>query len=149
MLAETFADTGDPKGIIAWLCWWLRRSLSGDCSSEAFVFLFGRSGSGKSTLYETWQAVLGGYAAVVPGERLAGERTVHREWLARVAGARLIVVNELPERGRWATADLNALVSGEMITANFMRQGSFEFRSQASVIIVGNHAPPVRRRAGA
>ena len=147
-LEETFSLTGETDRAIAWLQWWLRRSLSGDCRDESFVYLFGPRGTGKSCLYETWQHVAGEYAATVPGERFTSQRGTHRQWLANLAGARVVIVNELPERGRWQTPDLNALVSGEPITANFMRQGDFTFRSQAHVIVIGNHRLRVSAQSG-
>ena len=47
----------------------------------------------------------------------------------------------MPQRGAWKTADLLSLISGEMVTANHMRQNPFEFRSRAAVLATGNHAP--------
>ena len=147
-LGETFSLTGETDRVIAWLRWWLRHSLSGDCRDESFVYLFGPRGTGKSCLYETWQHVAGEYAATVPGERFTSDRGAHRQWLANLAGARVVILNELPERGRWQTPDLNALVSGEPITANFMHQGDFTFRSQAHVVVIGNHRPRVSAQSG-
>ena len=147
-LDETFSLTGEADRVVAWLRWWLRRSLSGDCRDESLVFLFGPRGTGKSTIAETWQHVVGKYAATVPGERFTSQRGTHRQWLANLEGARVVIVDELPERGRWQTPDLNALVSGESITANFMRQGDFTFRSQAHMIVVGNHRPRVSAQSG-
>ena len=147
-LDETFSLTGEADRVVAWLRWWLRRSLSGDCRDESLVFLFGPRGTGKSTIAETWQHVVGEYGATVPGGRLTSNRDTHRQWVANLAGVRHVFVNELPERGRWQTPDLNALVSGESITANFMRQGDFTFRSQTHVIVVGNHRPRVSAQSG-
>ena len=147
-LAETFSLTGEPDRVVAWLRWWLRIALSGDCRHESLVFLFGPRGTGKSTIAETWQYVVGEYGATVPGERLTSDRGTHRQWIANLAGVRHVFVNELPERGRWQTPDLNALVSGESITANFMHQGDFTFRSQAHVIVVANHRPRVSAQSG-
>ena len=149
MLASTFHDHGEAGKITAWLRWWLRYSLSGDCRDESLVFLYGPTGTGKSTLADTWAAVVGEYAATVPGERLVGDYAAHhRQWVARLAGARLVRVGELPERGRWQTADLLAMASGEDLTANHMRQEDFTFQSTLHLLITGNHKPRVSPNSG-
>ena len=147
-LWDTFGLTGEAEDVVSWLRWWFKYSLSGDCRDESLICLFGPRGTGKSTIAETWSWVMGGYGATVPGERLTSNRGTHRQWIANLAGARLVVVNELPDGGRWQTSDLNALVSGEPITANFMQRGDFTFRSQAHVIVVGNHRPGVSAQSG-
>ena len=58
------------------------------------------------------------------------------------------MINELPERSRWNTEDLNSLIDGGPIEANRMRQDSIEFKSQAHVLITGNHRPNAAAASG-
>ena len=141
VLQETFAACEDPEGIIGYLRWWFRQSLTGDCSAEAMLFLHGPPGSGKSTIADTWLHVVGTYGVTLAAEHIVGDHGHHRQWLARLDRKRLVRINEMPARGAWRTAELLSLVSGETLEANLMRQNSFEFRSRASVCATGNHAP--------
>ena len=124
---------GEREKIAAYIQEWCGLALTGDCREEAALFVWGDAGCGKSTFFETLIAVMGSLGSTVSGKRVAGEREDHRQWLARLQGKRLVVINELPERGRWNTEDLNALIDGGPIEANRMRQDSIEFTSQAHV----------------
>ena len=141
VLHETFAGCADPSEMIGYMRWWFRRSLTGDCTAEAMLFLHGPPGSGKSTIADSWLYVAGTYGVTVAAEHVVGNHGRHRQWLARLDRKRYVRINEMPARGAWNTADLLSLVSGETLEANLMRQNSFEFRSRASVCATGNHAP--------
>ena len=134
--------------IAAYVQEWCGIALTGDCRDEAALFLWGDTGCGKSTFFETFLAVLGNLGTTVSGKRVAGDREDHRQWLARLQGRRLVVINELPEKGRWNTEDLNSLIDGGPIEANRMRQDSEEFTSQAHVLITGNHRPNAAAASG-
>lgn len=148
VLRETFAGVADLDATVHYVRWWLRNALTGDCSAEALLFMHGPPGSGKSTVAGAMLGVLGGYGHVVAAEHFVGDKHQHRAWLARTEGKRLLLVNELPPRGRWQTADLLSLVSGEEVEANRMRQDPRVFRSRAHVLITGNHAPQVDSASG-
>ena len=127
---------------------WLGVALTGDCRDETFLFLWGTRGAGKGTLSETICTLMGAYGSTLAGERVAGERHEHRQWMAGLQGKRFTLINELPERGRWRSDDLNKMVSGEVIEANRMRQDSFEFRSMSHLLIVGNTQPTANAASG-
>ena len=59
-----------------------------------------------------------------------------------------MLVNELPERARWHTQDLNTLVEGGPLEGNSMRRDSVNFNSPASVMVVGNHRPRASAASG-
>lgn len=147
-LGEVFADHPQPKDVIAWLRWWLRYSLGTSCTDESIVFLDGPPQSGKSTLAESWLAATGEYGAVRGGDRLAGDANAHKQWLAGLARARVVLVGELPQGGKWDVANLNSLASGEILEANKMRQDSTEFRSVSKLLITGNHRPSAAAGSG-
>ena len=138
---ETFSDCDEPAAMVEYIRWWFRRALTGDCSAEAMLFLFGPKGSGKSTIADTLLHIAGSYGATLAAEHVIGDTNQHRSWLARLDRKRVVRINEMPQRGAWKTADLLSLISGEMVTANHMRQNPFEFRSRAAVLATGNHAP--------
>ena len=141
VIQDTFTECDDHAAVVEYLRWWLRRALSGDCSAEAMLFLFGPPGCGKSTVADTLLHIAGSYGATLSAEHVVGDSNQHRAWLARLDRKRLVRINEMPSKGAWRTSDLLSLVSGEMITANHMRRDPFDFRSRVAVCATGNHAP--------
>ena len=117
-------------------------------TDQKALFLWGQSGTGKGVFAETLRHVMGEYGTVLAGDRIAGREQGHRQWVVGLQGRRLVLINELPERGRWHTADLNAIIEGGPIEGNSMRQNSVTFESQASVLIVGNHRPRASAASG-
>ena len=93
--------------IAAYMQEWVGVAMTGSCIDETFLFLWGTRGAGKGTFSETICAMLGDYGTTVAGERIAGERHEHRQWMASLAGKRFVLINELPARGRWRSDDLN------------------------------------------
>ena len=148
VLAETFAELAQPERVIEFLRWWFRYSLGVSCHDESILFLQGPPGSGKSTICDLWTYIAGDYAATREGGRLAGHANQHTQWLAGLAGKRLVRVGELPDGGRWDTGPINALASGETIEANRMRQDSIEFQSVAKLLITSNHKPAANAQSG-
>ena len=141
VIRETFAACADPSAIVEYVRGWFRMALTGDCSQEAMLFLFGPPGTGKSIVADTLLHIAGGYGVTVAAEHLVGDPHHHRAWLARLDRRRLIRVVEVPSRGAWNTSEVLPLVSGESITANRMRQDPFDFRSRAHLLCTGNHQP--------
>ena len=97
---------------------------------------------------DLWTFIAGDYAATREGRRLAGHANQHTQWLAGLAGKRLVRVGELPDGGRWDTGPINALASGETIEANRMRQDSIEFQSVSKLLITSNHKPSASAQSG-
>ena len=140
---------GDERERVAlWLQAYCGAMLSGSCHDQKALFLWGESGTGKSVFAEAIRHVLGSYGAVIAGERIAGREQGHRQWVVGLQGRRLVLVNELPERARWHTQDLNTLVEGGPLEGNSMRRDSVNFNSQASVMVVGNHRPRASAASG-
>ena len=148
VLGETFAELAQPDKVIAYVRWWFLYSLGVSCADESILFMQGPPGSGKSTICDLWTYIAGDYAATREGGRLAGHTNQHTQWLAGLAGKRLVRVGELPDGGRWDTGPINALASGETIEANRMRQDSIEFQSMAKLLITSNHKPTANAQSG-
>ena len=138
----------DRDRVAAWLQEFCGAMLSGNCSDQKCLFIWGSDGTGKGVFAETLRHVAGQYGAVLAGDRIAGREQGHRQWVVGLQGRRLVLINELPERARWHTADLNALIEGGPLEGNSMRRDSINFDSQASVVIVGNHRPRASAASG-
>ena len=142
-------EQDDRTKIIAFLQQWSGTALAGDCRDEAMIFLYGRPRTGKSTFAGILLDLFGSYGAVLAGRRVVGNKDGgHLQWLAKLAGKRLVWIDEVPDNGRWQPAVMNQLVSGLEIEANRMRENSIAFTSVAHVIATGNHRPQARAASG-
>ena len=142
VLREAVAGLREPEAVMAWLRWWCRHTLEHNCDPEIALFVFGPPESGKSTIADTWTDATGSYSMRVSGERFAPRGFPgHSQWIAMLAGRRLVRVPELPDGARWDVATLNCLISGEVVEANLMHHNSINFLSTAKIWITGNHRP--------
>ena len=128
-----------------WLHRWIGYCLTGRTTEHKFAFFAGPGGGGKSVLIETIRKVAGSYSQGIPEDVFVDGATRHREWLARLAGARVAVVPDLPG-GSWRNVGLlKSLVAGDVQSANFMRRGTFDFTPQLKLIVAGNSKPRLTR----
>ena len=138
--------TGGDPGAHRWLRRWAGSSLVGDTRAHRFLFLVGPGGGGKSTLVEAVRQVAGEYAVGVPEDLFADGPSRHREAIARLDGARMLIVADLPGGTTWARLGLlKALTAGDTLTANHMRRNSFDFRPVGSLWVCGNAKPRLPR----
>ena len=128
-----------------WFQRWCGYTITGDTREHLFAFLHGPGGGGKTTIIETMRKIAGSYAAGIPEDVFVDGASRHREWLARLAGARMAVVSDLPS-GSWRNVGmLKSLVAGDVMTANLMRSASFDFRPVAKLWLSGNAKPRLGR----
>ena len=124
---------------------WLGYVLTGHNREHTFLMLLGSGGNGKSTLLNIIQTILGDYFVGLPSESLFGDIPTHRQWLARIAGARCVSISEPDPGSKWRAGELKDLTGGGGVTANHMRQNSFDFHPVAKVVILANDAPRLNR----
>ncbi len=134
--------------IISYLLAFIVSAVSGEQAAERFIFLQGAPGTGKSTFGKLLQHIVGEAGTTIAATKLITRLPPHREWLAGLHKYRLAVVRELPEKGALESTDLNSIVSGETISANFMRGNSFTFQPVCSVLIEGNSRPKIDSTSG-
>ena len=124
---------------------WLQRavgySFTGNMEAEVLLFLHGQPGTGKSTFIETLSWLAGKHHRGLPADALAAGLPTHRQWLARLQGRRLATLTETAASSAWRSSEVSSIVSGESVTANFMRQNSFEFSPVSTIWVAGNHQP--------
>lgn len=120
-------------------------ALAGDPSEEVVIFLYGSGGNGKGTFLDAIQYAFGEYATTASMDTFTetqGER--HPADLAKLAGKRLVIAQEVDEGKRWDEARLKSLTGRDVISARFMRKDYFDFRPQFSLLIAGNHKPALK-----
>ena len=149
-LAELTAGCREPEKVQEFIRWYWRRSLTGDCSAEVLMFLYGPPRTGKSKLGELMLYIAGDYGHFLDARNIVGNGVEfqHPTWLAACAGKRLILASDLPPRGSWQTGTVQDAVSGSPMTARQMRQDGFTFQSQMHFVCTGNHAPRAPHGAG-
>ena len=127
-----------------WFRRWCGYCLTGHTREHKFLFLQGPGGGGKSTIVETLRALAGGYHVGIPDNAFAtGRGAPNREWLARLYGARLVTLADIPGAA-WSRVGLfKALVAGDSVTARHLYEGSEDYLPTVKFIFSGNSRPPI------
>ena len=121
-------------------------TLCGGQQEKAIFLVYGPPDGAKSTVVNAVAAALGGYAETT---RLAtfgegADRNVNTPGLARLSGARMVLIPELPPFSALATGLLKAWSGGDSIEACQKYGLPFTFHPQGALWFVGNHRPTIR-----
>ena len=120
-------------------------SLAGDPSEECIDFCYGEGGNGKGTFLKTLQYIFGEYSTTAQTETfLESKGDRHPTDIAKLAGARLVVAQEVDEGQHWNEVRLKTLTGRDEMTARFMRRDLFDFTPQFTLIISGNNKPALK-----
>ena len=144
-LRQMFRSLGDQTACEAGdlLCTLTGLALLGYRPGESFIFLQGEESAGKSTLCKLLHHIAGDYATGLNTSNLSTMAIgKHHAWLARLAGARLAIGAELPNR-MLNTGLIKEITGGDVLTANRMRQDPFNFTFEGLMILAGNDRPPL------
>lgn len=116
-------------------------------SSQHLVFYWGKGANWKSTFIEVVCRIMGQYAQMLPVEAVSGEGQRRGDQatpeFARLPGARIVRVSELPEGEKLREAMIKALTGGEPILTRHLHKGFFEFRPVFKPCMSGNHKPKI------
>jgi putative DNA primase/helicase len=116
--------------------------LTGETSEQMFAFAWGEGNNGKSMTFNTIMNLMGDYAQSAQIETFtATKNEQHPTGLARLQGARLVVVSENEQGKRLRESTIRLLTGGEPIVARFMRQDEFQYIPELKLIMFGNHKP--------
>jgi putative DNA primase/helicase len=118
-------------------------SLTGSIKESVIALLWGSRGAMLLFLY-TLLRLHGTYAKIAAEDYFVspnGDR--HPTGVARFAGRRLMVANTIDEESsRWNERRLEALTSGDPVTARFTNANFFTYRPQFKVVFLGDAFPP-------
>ena len=131
----------DKAASVAFLQRWCGYTLTGYNREHKFLFLLGNGGNGKGTFRDVLAAVMGEYYRGLPTDAIFGRYSQHRQWMARLEGARCASVSEPSPGDRWRVGDLKDLTGGGKVTANLMRQNSIDFEPICKLMVLANDAP--------
>nr|WP_017202473.1 phage/plasmid primase, P4 family [Microbacterium barkeri] len=117
-------------------------------SDDVLPFLQGGGANGKSTLMNGITAALGshesgGYVTDVPEKLLLSQPSDHPTELTTLMGARVAVIEELPEGGRLSIKRLKAVLGTARITARKIRQDNVTWEATHSLFVTTNYRPRV------
>jgi putative DNA primase/helicase len=110
------------------------------CNYERFIILIGNGANGKSVLLGVVGALTGlkNVSAVKPSD------FANRFQRAHLHGKLANIVTEIAEGSEIADAELKAIVSGEILTAERKRRDPFDFRPYCTCWFGTNHMPHTR-----
>jgi P4 family phage/plasmid primase-like protien len=119
--------------------------LSGAIEDHWFCFAYGTGRNGKNVLFDTVRWVLGDYAVAAPASLITLKKHEdHKEGIARLRGARLVVASEVEANSHFAEAFLKDISGNETLTARVMHGNTFEFKRTFKICVLGNHKPRSR-----
>ncbi len=116
--------------------------LTGLTKEQQLWFMYGRGGNSKGTILKTIASIIGTYAKVADSTMFMQSMfEQHPTNLAKLAGARLVISQEINQGAKWDQRKINSITGGDDITARFMRQDEFTYTPQFKLIIAGNNRP--------
>ena len=120
-------------------------SLTGHTTEHAIFLLSGTGSNGKSTFINVLQRLLGNYANIATTETFTSRKddAAHHD-LAKLDGARLVLVAELPEGRTLNTAIIKTLTGGDTITARHLYSDYFEFAPRFKIWMTCNEKPRIK-----
>lgn len=139
-LGEIFRDDADREDKSLLVFEMTGYCLMSSCEYERFFVLYGPGANGKSVLMDTIAAVVGPehVCAVQPSQ------FENRFQRAHLHGRLVNLVTEIAEGHEIADAQLKAIVSGELTTAEHKHKPPFDFRPFCTCIFGTNHLPHTR-----
>jgi putative DNA primase/helicase len=119
--------------------------MTGVTIEHVLFFLYGTGANGKGVFLNTLYGIWGDYAVVASMETfIETKHEQHSTDLAMLAGARLVIAQEVEKNRAWAEAKINRMTGGDPITARYMRQDFFTYTPKFKLMIAGNHKPSLR-----
>lgn len=133
------------RHLIAFLQRAIGYSLTGDISEQCLFILYGSGANGKTTFLQTINAMLGEYAMQTPTETLLVKRkgAIPND-VARLKGARFVTASEAESEQRFAESLIKQMTGGDTLSARFLHQEWFDFKSTHKIYLGTNHKPLIR-----
>ncbi|MBC7785868.1 MAG: hypothetical protein H7Z18_00020 [Methylophilaceae bacterium] len=137
---EIFDGDTDKEAKISCVLQAIGYSLTTDTKYEKFILLIGSGANGKSVLLSVLESLVGSklVSAVQPSQ------FDNRFQRAHLAGKLINIVTEIAEGAEIADAQLKAIVSGELTTAEHKLKPPFDFNPYATCWFGTNHMPHTR-----
>lgn len=140
MALDALPDTSE----VRWLQARFGQAATGKMVPDAKIVLCTGGGSnGKSTILQAVRTALGTYAVVVPESILTANPGTHPTELTTLMGARLALIEELPEGKYLPSKRLKDLAGTPRITARRLYKDFVEWDASHSLFVTSNYRPLV------
>lgn len=143
-LSEVFAGDDETIAAVQKL---LGLTLTGVSHEEVMIFAYGTGANGKTIFNNVIFNILGDYAVHAPSSLLAARRaddSAPRSDIAMLAGARLVVINELPAGMQLDETVTKQLAGAEVLSARHLYQAYFSFLPMFTPWVRTNHRPVIK-----
>lgn len=119
-------------------------AMLGAVRAQVLLVLTGDGANGKGIVLKVLEAVFGDYAAALPSRTLtAKSQEEHPAALMPLRGARVGLIDELPEGIMWAENIIKVLTGGGTITARWMNENPQSWDPTHTLILATNGHPLV------
>lgn len=120
-------------------------SISGYTSEQVMLILHGDGSNGKSELLDILDQLMGTYLKSANVDTFMDDRPNggHNEDIARLRGARLVTTSETEKSKRLAEGLVKRLTGGDLITASYKHQRTFQFIPRFKIWLAANHKPQI------
>lgn len=119
-------------------------TLSGSTEAQCLWLHYGAGSNGKSTFMNVLSALMGDYATTANASTIMSKPTSNiSNDVARLKGARLVMINELEDGKRLAEAEIKTMTGGEALTARYLHQEFITFYPQFKLHLTSNYKPSV------
>ncbi len=133
-----------PEKVRPWLQLRFGQAATGYTPEDDLLLIFEGAGeNGKTAIAIGPRRALGDYAVTLPERLLLGDPSDHPTTLMNLVGARLGVIEELPEGRALNVKRLKDAVGTPEITARKMRQDDVTFRTTHGLVVNTNYLPIV------
>lgn len=144
-LSETYLDNPE---LIDYVQRLIGYTLTGHTTEQSWYVFFGDGSNGKSLLWEIVLKLIGSYGNTATAELLidnkyAGDK--NEQQLARLVGARLVIVEETEQNAKLKESTIKNLTSsyGDVV-ARVLYGMQFSYRPQFKTIMTTNYKPIIR-----
>lgn len=110
---------------------------------DKLVLLSGSGSNGKSTILDATRVTGGDYVVTVPDRILLSNPGDHPTELTTLLGARIGMIEELPEGRNLNVKRLKDIIGTPVMTARRMRENNISWRATHSVFLSTNYLPVV------
>lgn len=139
-LGETFRD----PDLIGFVQRAVGYTLTGHTGERCIFVCHGPGANGKSTFMKVLSSMMGDYAMGASSDLLVGRGAKIPNDVARIKGARAVILSEPDEGSELAEGLVKELTGGDIITARFLYGEFFDFRPEAKFWMTTNHRPVIK-----
>lgn len=120
-------------------------ALSGSTQEQSIHLHQGQGGNGKSVLINTYKNIFGDYAIQAQAEtfEIKNNNGIPND-IARLAGSRLVIVQETQTGKRLNEALIKSATGGDTLVGRFLHKEFFEFIPAFKIFLITNHRPVIK-----